>query len=163
MKEETKTRLAALSKLAEEVALALRAETSEALSTNDPIAVVKHFDDLRDAVDQIKVSREALADMADSLSTRDIPTLFSNKDLKTITIEGVGRVTVSYRFSASLVDKEKGFKWLRDNGHKELITETVNSSTLSGFAKDMLQNKGVDLPDDIFKISTNPYTSITKR
>ena len=163
MKEITKTRLADLANLAAAVATAIRAETSEVLATNDPIAIVKHYDELRNAVDNIKTSREALADLADALSTRDIPTLFSSKELKTITVENVGRVTVSYRFSASIIDKVKGYAWLRENGHGELITETVNSSTLSAFAKDMLQNQGVDLPDDLFKISTNPYTSITKR
>jgi len=60
------------------------------------------------------------------------------------------------------LDKDAGLNWLRANGHEGIIIETVNSSTLSAFAKSQLEEEGVDLPDDIFKIGTSPYTSITK-
>jgi hypothetical protein len=61
-----------------------------------------------------------------------------------------------------MLDKERGFTWLRENEHEGLITETVNSITLSAFAKEMLEVNGTELPDDIFKVGTQAYTSITK-
>lgn len=38
------------------------------------------------------------------------------------------------------------FKWLRDNGHGSLIYETINSRTLSAFARETLEEGG-ELPD----------------
>jgi hypothetical protein len=57
--------------------------------------------------------------------------------------------------------KEAAFEWLRENGLGELITETVNASTLSAQARKMLED-GTELDADIFNVSVFPTTSITK-
>ena len=85
-----------------------------------------------------------------------------HEGVKTITLIGIGRVTVSHRFSCSMLDKERGMKWLKDEGHGSIVQETVNSSTLAAFAKDITVNQGGSLPEDLFKVGTAPYTSITK-
>jgi hypothetical protein len=139
----------------------IRKDTADVLSKGDEIDVVKHYDQLRQANASIKIAREALSDMEESLSRESIPTLFMNRSLKTITIEGVGRVTVAYRWSASMIDKTKGMNWLEENGHGDLIQPTVNSSSLAAFAKDQAAD-GEDLPSDIFKVGQLAYTSITK-
>ncbi len=162
MKTKTMEALETLVDLSTQVAAMVRRETEEVLLTSDPIEIVKHFDLVRDVVDKVKTSREALAEIADNLSTVEIPTLFSNRNLKTITIEGLGRVTVSHRYSVSMLDKPAGMDWLREHGHGDLIQETVNSSTLGAFGREMLE-AGTELPERLFKTSTNPYTSITKR
>lgn len=142
----------------------IRAETNEVVATGDPIPIIRHFDALRRSGELIKTCREALKEMEDHLSAVAIPDAMRAKEIKTITIEGFGRCTVSYKFSASILEGQKlvAFDWLRENGHGDLIQETVNSSTLAAFAKDMIQNEGKELPDAIFKVGTNPYTSITK-
>ncbi len=144
-----------------EVVAAVREDTKAVMATDDPIEVVKHFDQLRKINADNKVSREALGEMEEILSRNQIPELFDKRSLKTINIEAVGRVTVSYKWSASIIDKDRGYEWLRTNGYESLITETVNASTLSAFAKELVQD-GSELPDDIFKVGQNPYTSITK-
>lgn len=55
----------------------------------------------------------------------------------------------------------KAFKWLRDNNLGSLIKETVNASTLSATAKELVEN-GRELPDDLFKVHTKDSVSITK-
>lgn len=152
----------------EAIAATIRKETDEVTASGDHIAIIKHFDHTRLAVERIKAAREALHDMADYMSRVTIPDVVAAVKERTgekppFNIEGVGRVSVAYRFSASIIDKEKGLEWLRGNGHGGLIQETVNSSTLSAFAKDMLENQGIELPPDIFKVGTSPYTSITKK
>lgn len=146
----------------------VREDMNAVLLTNDHVQVIKHYDALRKVNDQIKTAREALSDMADLLSKEKIPDIV--RDLKNRTgekppfhIEGVGRVSVAHKYSCSMLDKEAGFQWLRDKGHEGLIQETVNSSTLSAFAKNMLEEEGVELPDNIFKTGYMPYTSITKK
>lgn len=140
----------------------VRSDTNDAVAAQDPVILVTHFDSLRHVNELVKEAREALSEMADLLSTRDIPDLFRDKKVKTLTVEGVGRCTVSYRYSCSMLNKDAGFQWLRNNGHGGLIQETVNAQTLGSFAKNLIETEGKDMPDDIFKTGQSPYTSITK-
>ena len=144
------------------VAEAVREDTNATLALHNHVELIKHYNHLRLATARIKEAREALAEMEENLSREQIPEIFREQGIKTTTIEGVGRVTVSYRFGCSMLDKEAGLNWLRQAGHGGIIIETVNSSTLAAFAKSMLEEEGAELPDSLFKISTSPYTSITK-
>ena len=140
----------------------IRADTADVLATRDHVQLVTHFDQLRQSNDLIKEARESLSEIADLLSTRDIPDLFKELKVKTTTIVGVGRVTVSYRFSCSMLDKEQGMEWLKANGHGGLIQPTVNAQTLGAFAKNLIETEGKELPENLFKTGQSPYTSITK-
>ena len=162
MKQDTLDRLTYACGFLTGVAAAVREDTDAALALRNHVELIKHYNHLRLATAQIKEAREALNELEERLSREQIPEIFREQGIKTTTIEGVGRVTVSYRFGCSMLDKEAGLEWLRGNGHGGIIIETVNSSTLSAFAKSMLEESGAELPDTIFKVSTSPYTSITK-
>lgn len=169
MQEATLQRLRQVVQDFQAVAIAIKAETGEVVKAQDHVSLIKHFNDLRLANESIKQAREMLTELAEHLSREDIPDLFAVMRDKTgqkppFVIEGVGRVTVSHRFSCSIIteDKRVGHEWLRANGHGELVVETVNASTLAAFAKDLLETKGQELPTEIFKVGTSPYTSITK-
>jgi hypothetical protein len=140
----------------------VRDDTNAVLASGDHIAAIKHYVDVKAATDTIKTAREALAEIEDSLSKEQIPDVLRAKNIKSIKIEGIGTVGYSNRFSCSILDKESGYKWLRDNNHGSLITETVNASTLAAFAKDLLENSGLELPTEMFKVGTSTYTSIRK-
>lgn len=114
------------------------------------------------AYDALDVAKKALNNSYDKLSREMVPDAMRAAGVKTVTVEGIGRVTISNRFSVSMLDKIAGIEWLRSHDLGGLVVETVNSSTLAATAKDLLENKGVELPDNIFKSSTSPYTSITK-
>jgi hypothetical protein len=144
------------------VAGAVREDTDATLALHNHVELIRHYNHLRLATAEIKEAREALAEMEERLSRESIPDIFREHGIKTTTIEGVGRVTVSYRFSCSMLDKEMGLNWLRESGNEGIIIETVNASTLAAFAKTMLEEKGEELPTTIFKTGTSPYTSITK-
>lgn len=62
------------------------------------------------------------------------------------------------KYSASTVDREKAINWLKDNGHGDIVQETVNASTLTAFLKDMVLEENIDPPDDIFVL--NSYNTI---
>lgn len=162
MKQQTLENLQEMVRGLQIVTGQVRSDTQEAVASGDHVKLVTHFSSLRSVNATIKEAREALSEMEDLLSTRDIPDLFQSLKVKTTTIEGVGRITVAYRFGCSMLDKEQGMEWLKANGHGGLIQPTVNSSTLAAFAKNMIEQEGKDLPDDIFKTSQSPYTSITK-
>lgn len=61
-----------------------------------------------------------------------------------------------------MIDKGLGMDWLRNSGNGGLIQETVNSMTLAAFAKSLNDEKGIELPKDLFNTSIMTVTSITK-
>lgn len=162
MRQATFDQIQSLVKSLHLTTMMIREDTDTVVPTNDHIAIIKHYDHVRLAAAQIKEAREALKDMEDRLSREVVPDVMKLHNVKTITIEGVGRVTVSHRYSCSMLDKELGIMWLKDNGHGGIVQETVNSSTLAAFSKNLLEEEGKELPEDIFKVGTSPYTSITK-
>ena len=144
------------------VAKMVRADTNNAVATNDHVEVIRHYDYLRKATAKIKEAREALDEMEQRLSREQVPEVMRAHNIRTITIEGVGRVSLTNRWSCAMPDKPAGMEWLRDNGHGSLIIETVNAQTLASFAKTMNEEQGIDLPAELFKTSIMTYTSITK-
>jgi hypothetical protein len=161
MKENTVYELAGLCKLLTAITGEIRDQTHEAVATNDHIVVIKHYNDLRLLTAQIKEAREALEGIEMQLSREQVPDVMRAHNVRNITVEGVGRVTLGTRWSASMLDKQSAFTWLRDNNHGGVIQETVNAQTLGALAKE-LNDSGVELPTDTFKTSVMTYTSITR-
>lgn len=137
--------------------------THDVIPNSDLLALIRHFNEVSKCYDALDDAKKRLNKIYDQLSIHTVPDKMREAGVKTINVEDVGRVTVSYRYSASMLDKEKGFEWLRNNGLGGIITETVNSSTLSATAKNLLVDEGKELPADVFKTSTSPYTSITRK
>jgi hypothetical protein len=52
------------------------------------------------------------------------------------------------------------FEWLRDNELGDLIKPTVNASSLSAVAKNLIEN-GKELPDDLFSVAFKDSISVT--
>ena len=161
MKEDTATKLQAWCQIVTGLASDVRNETNEAVASSDHITVIKHYDQLRQITAQIKEAREALEQIEMKLSREQVPDVMRAHNIKNITIEGVGRVTLGRRWSASMPDKEAGFEWLRGNGHGGVIQETVNAQTLGALAKEM-NEEGEELPQPTFTTNVMTYTSITK-
>lgn len=169
MKPDTLAQLTRIANAFKAISAEIYQEGLQAIASGDHVEVIKHFNDLRGVNALVKEARSSLQDFEDQFSTKHIPEVFAIVREKTgqkppYNIEGVGKVSVAHRFSCTIItpDKSIGHQWLKDNGHGSLVTETVNSSTLAAFSKDMLENRGEELPDDIFKTSLNPYTSIRK-
>ena len=136
-------------------------DTTEVVGQANIPAAVTYFAELRDVIKDLQSKMSLLQSHIDSLSQELIPTMFTNANVKTIKVDNVGRVTVNDRWSCSMLDKETAFGWLRQTKNEGLIIETVNSQTLGAFAKAEALAKR-PLPSDIFKVSSTPYTSITK-
>jgi len=161
MRTETVKHLSEVCKLLTDLTGFVRDETTEAIASNDHVTVIKHYDQLRQITAQIKEAREALGQIEEKLSREQVPDVMRAHNIKNITIEGVGRVTLGRRWSASMPDKEAGFEWLRGNGHGGVIQETVNAQTLGALAKEM-NEEGEELPAPTFTTNVMTYTSITK-
>jgi hypothetical protein len=140
---------------------AVRTQTHQVVSTNDHVQVIRHYDNLRKLNAIIKETREALSSMEERLSREYVPDVMRSNNIKSTTIEGVGRVSLSSRWSASMLEKESGMAWLRESDNDGVIQETVNAQTLGALAKE-LNNQGIELPKELFKTSVMTFTSITK-
>ena len=136
-------------------------DTNEVVERADIPTAVVYFAQLRDTVKELQDKMSALEKHIQSLSYELLPTMFQNQDVKTIKVEGVGRVSINDRWSASMLNKERWLGWLRGSGNEGLIIETVNAQTLGAFAKEETK-AGRALPDDIFRVSATPFVSITK-
>jgi hypothetical protein len=136
-------------------------DTLTLVERGDIPAIVTHFDCLRSNYRKLKEKLNAIEAEVNDLSYTIIPNIFNSQQVKTINIEGVGRVTVAVQWKASMRDKAMGMDWLRQNGHGSLIIETVNAQTLASFAKSQALD-GKPLSDDLFEVGTANYTSVTK-
>jgi len=161
MKTETLFALSDVCSTLSKISGNIREETNEVVAGNDHIAIIKHYDSLRQATALIKESREALQQLEEKLSREQIPEALRSRAIRNITVEGVGRVSLGTRWSASMPDKEAGFEWLRANEHGGVIQETVNAQTLGALARE-LNEGGIELPQPTFVTSVMVYTSITK-
>lgn len=113
-----------------------------------------------EALDEV---RKNIGKLLEEMSRTALPEMMRENKTKTITLENLRRrFTVSQRYSCSMLDKEKGALWLRETGNAAIITETVNASTLSAFAKKRITEEGLEMPEDIFKVSIMDLISATK-
>jgi hypothetical protein len=116
----------------------------------------------RQAAEQLTRVHKAL----EWLSYEGIPALMDANNVRSLVHDQLGkRFQLSTRMSVSITgdetgSKEEGYKWLKDNGHGDLIKETVNAATLSAMARDLLEQEGFELPSHLFKTSVQTLTSV---
>lgn len=110
-------------------------------------------------------SRKAFAKKVEFLKNSLLPEMMEQRGVKSINLSvdrKPYRFTVNVRQSCSMVDKDGGVEWLRENGQGGLIQQTVNASSLSAFSKQWVEDRGADLPEAYFKVTTMKYISVTK-
>ena len=91
-----------------------------------------------------------------------IPNMMDEQDIRTINIEGVGRVGITDDISLSVVDKDAMFEWLTDNDLEDLIKPNVNAQTLAATVRKRIK-EGKPLPkDNILKVTPVVRASITR-
>ena len=90
-----------------------------------------------------------------------VPEAFEAAGVPSVPLEEGFRVGTSVRTLASIKDREAAYKWLIDNGHGDIIQETVNASTLSALAKELGENN-IDLPETLFNVARVNNSSVTK-
>ena len=114
------------------------------------------------AYDQLDEERKKVGLSLNHLNREVVPDLLKERKLTNIPLWDLERqFNASVRVTASVPDKTTGFAWLRDKGKGDLITETVNASSLAAFAQQYVQETQEDLPE-CFKLSLMTVVSVTK-
>lgn len=134
-------------------------DTFKKMSTPD---LVKEMVLTKGRLETIKESQSRLQEIFDTLRLMVLPEKMDEEGISTITVAGVGRATLQsdIYFSIPATTKDDAYQWLRDNGHGDIIQETVNSSTGKSWAKEMLKG-GKILPENLFKVSPFSRAQVT--
>lgn len=123
------------------------------------IAQLQH--QLQKANEQADTVKKTVGKVFDHTRTFLLPARMEEEGISGFKIKGVGRVNLTSDMRVSMKDKEAGYAWLEENDHGDLVTETVNASTLKALLSRMIRD-GKEVPEDIFKISPFDRASITK-
>ena len=114
-----------------------------------------------DAVDHLRAMISALEKHVDGLSYEILPTMIQNQNVKSLNLENVGRVTVNVRWNATMIDKVREHGMDAHSRQRRLDhRDGQRSARWTSFAKAETL-AGRPLPDDLFKVGTAPYISIT--
>jgi len=120
---------------------------------------------IRDAYEALDEHRKKLHATLEELNRDTIPSMMEEAGTPSLKVEcgpNHFRFVRSQRMSASVLDKDGGYNWLREVGQGGIIQETVNAQTLGAFAKRWIQDEGKDLPAEFFKINTMNIVRVDK-
>lgn len=125
------------------------------------LAMAKEMQALQRNKDALEEDLKAVNKRLDELRLRLIPDYMAENNLRTTTIDGIGRIQLASDCYATIKDKEAGYEWLRDNGYDGLVTEYIQPSTFKAAVKDALKN-GQEFPEELFNITPFIRASIVK-
>lgn len=118
----------------------------------DALKVFYHLDVQYDALDK---ARKRIYAILDGMDKGMLPAMFDTSGQDLARIPELGRSFYpTTKYGAKVHDKEKLYEWLRENNGGDLIQETVNSSSLSGFLKTLTLDQGIDAPSDVAELTT---------
>jgi hypothetical protein len=126
------------------------------------IELAKEMRDLQEQKDSMDEAWKALTKRIDEIRLKLIPDLMAEQEIRTLTIDGVGRVQLTSDVYASITEKAAGYDWLRDNGYDGLIQPYVQPSTFKAEVKRGLK-EGVEFPENLFSITPFMRASIVKK
>lgn len=118
---------------------------------------------LRLANSEIDKLVKLLNQVEQDMSYRYIPEQMENMKVDSLKTGGY-TFSLNVRTNASipLPFREKGMQWLRDNGYSALISENVNSKTLSSAIAGYIEEKGLIPPEDAIALHQQKHISVRK-
>lgn len=134
----------------------------EAASKKGTIPLARAFVVLHRANTRIDELRKAFVEIFETYKIVKLPEAMEQDGITNVPLAEGYRVQVSVAYRASIKpdQKEAAYQWLQDNDFAELITATVNASTLSASAKNYMEDEGKEFPDKLFNVALVPNTSV---
>lgn len=129
-----------------------------------PIELARYFVKVRTFKDETEATLKPFDAFYEQLAKVKLPAVFDAHKVPSVSLEEGYRVTVSHALRASIrggVDKEAAYAWLHDNGLGDIVTKTVNASTLSAVAKTM-QEENRELDQELFNTAILANTSFNR-
>jgi hypothetical protein len=103
---------------------------------------------LRDEIEALEATLSQKKESKKQLEEREIPELMERAEIEKITFQGIGTIYLKTEPKASVLKENEPvfFQWLKDNGHGDIVKETVHHRTLSSWAKEVLE-QGLPVPE----------------
>lgn len=134
------------------------AEEAEAMNAQN---VARLLRDLKMANDQAAEVKKQIGKAYDYARMYAMPDKMDEEGIESpFNVQGIGSVRLTDDVQVSFKDKAQGYAWLEENGHDDLITETVSASSLSALIRRKMRD-GQEVPDEIFKVKPITRASIT--
>ena len=128
---------------------------------NEIINMARTMRMLQAEKEQLEGTLKLINIQLDDLRLKQIPEAMAEQDIRTMTIEGVGRVQLAMDVYATIKDKEAGYNWLQEHGYEGLIVPYVQPSTFKAAVKEALK-AGQEFPEEVFSIQPFTRASIVK-
>lgn len=125
----------------------------------------------RDLDDLFDETAKSIGKVVDEIALGYLPRTFELEKCKTFTGENGDRVSLTLQVLASIPGGQRpaAYAWLRKHDKADLITETVNASTLSSFAKTWAEQwvesqgqEGGFLPEELFTVLVRDKATLTR-
>lgn len=137
--------------------------------------VARAIKEIKSTLEQADKAKKELQKLYDYITVSLAPERMAEEEISTMKIDNVGRLQCSpdLRCSCPAENKEMLKKWLVDNGHKALISDTINSSSLKAFVREMISTENELIkegrkpekplyPKDILKIEPFSRATVVK-
>jgi len=95
-------------------------------------------------------------------ANHDIPAAFKASGTTTYGNK-YGTIYMSDRTTATIVDKQAAFEWLRSQGLGDIITATVNAQTLAATLKQHVKETHVDPDPEVIRLGVHTSASIKSK
>ena len=86
---------------------------------------VQQLKDLEDEIANAEASIKKLKEKANVISQFEIPQMMEEMNIKKLKLKDGETVEVSNFYSASIVDQDAAFQWLRENGRGDIIKNDI--------------------------------------
>ena len=105
------------------------------------IELGKELFDLKAEKEELEEKLKEINKRKEVLEVHEIPNLMQDTEITKFTIDGYGTIYKKNDVRAYIrVDnQEEAFDWLNENGHGDIIKETVHWATLRKWANEMLE------------------------
>lgn len=128
------------------------------------IPTAKAFVVLHRLKDKMDAAQKVFTAVFEEYKNTVLPEMLEAEGVTSLPLAEGFRVGVNHRWAASIREgmKDQAYQWLREHKLDDIITSTINSSTLSATAKSLSEDDNIDLPDDLFNVAIIPNTSVTR-
>ena len=126
------------------------------------VEMARFMNELMQAHEQADELKSTIGKVYDWVRTGMLPEKMDEEGIDLLRVDGVGRVSLTSDINVSVVDKDESFKWLEESGHSDMITETVNASSLKALLRRLIRD-GKEVPEAIYKVTPFTRASITKQ
>lgn len=126
------------------------------------IALARTFVVFHRAMERLTDDLKGLEALYKQYKEVEVPAIFEEDGVTSVPLDEGFRVSTSYTFRASIRpdQKDKAYAWLRGAKLGDIITSTVNSSTLAKTARELGEDNK-ELPKALFNVAIMPNTSVT--